>query len=294
MNIQALPLVFLTGVAFGTSLVASRFGLSQFNPFVYTGLRLTLAGLGFVSIYLFSRRRSWPTDARMWRYTAVMGVFGTAIPMTAMLLSLRYLSSGIAAIFITTMPALTVLLAHFLLAGEQLTRRKMLGVGLALGGALLLAARGETGLVDGQSSWLGYGFIAIVLLFSSAPTIYARIYLTEFDAFQVTSVQIFTACLVMMPLSAIFIGVDLQGVNEQGYFALIYSAIAGNVIGFFCFFYIIKRFGATDAAMTGYTIPVVTGITGWLVLGEAITLGMVIGITIIILGLMLINSRSAT
>ena len=47
---------------------------------------------------------------------------------------------------LTTMPAFTVILAHFFLPDEFLTRRKIIGVTLALGGAILLALSGEDGL----------------------------------------------------------------------------------------------------------------------------------------------------
>ena len=292
MNIQSLPYILLTGLAFGSSLVASRFGLKQFDPFVYTGLRLVLASLGFLGIYLLDRRHQWPTNPQLWGYTFIMSILGTAVPMTAMLLSLQFLSSGLAAILITTSPALIVLLAHYFLPDEVLTRRKSVGIILSLGGAVLLALRGESGLPDiGQSSLVGYGLIAVVLISSSAMTIYARKYLRQFDAFNVTSVQIFIAALVMMPLAVFLVGINLQAVNGQGYLALIYSAAAGNVAGFLSYFYTIKQFGATPAAMTGYVIPVVASVAGLLILDETITIGMVVGMGVIIVGLAILNSQ---
>ena len=57
-------------------------------------------------------------------------------------------------------------------------------------------------------------------------------------------------------------------------------------------FYNIKRFGATAAAMTSYVMPIVTGIGGWLLLDEQITLGMLVGVVLIISGIALINRKS--
>jgi drug/metabolite transporter (DMT)-like permease len=59
-------------------------------------------------------------------------------------------------------------------------------------------------------------------------------------------------------------------------------------------FYNIKRFGATAAAMTLYVIPVVASVGGILVLGEKITEGMLVGISLIIVGVALINRRRYT
>ena len=76
MTVQALPYIILLGFLFGTSLIASRFSVGQFEPATYIGLRLTLAGLGHAAIYALVSRRHWPTDLRLWRHAAVLGLFG--------------------------------------------------------------------------------------------------------------------------------------------------------------------------------------------------------------------------
>lgn len=296
MNMQALPYILFTGLAFGSSLIVSRFGIKQIDPYVFTGLRLAMASLAFLGIYLLDRqRRPWPSKLRLWGYAFILGIFGTALPMTATLLSLQYISGGIAAILITTSPALTVLLAHFFLADETLTRRKVAGITLALGGALLLTIRGENGLPDvQQSSLIGYLMILIVLLCVSATTIYARKYLREYDSFDVTSIQIFVATLIMLPVSILLIGIDLHEVGGASYLALTYSAMIGTFTGFLCYFYLIKQFGATSAAMTNYIVPVAASLGGVLLLGETITPGMIIGMSIIVAGIVIINYQRRT
>ena len=105
---QAFPYIILLGFLFGSTLVVSRFSVGQFQPSTYISLRLLLASLGHVTIYLVSRQRKWPTSRRLWRHAAVLGIFGTAIPMNAIVASLQYQSSGLTAVLITTSPAITV------------------------------------------------------------------------------------------------------------------------------------------------------------------------------------------
>lgn len=130
--VQAFPYIGLLGLLWGTTLVVSRFGVAQFDPLLFVGLRLALASLAFGGVYLLSRRRRLPRNGRLWRHATMLGVFGTAVPMMAIVSSLRYQSSGVTAIIITTAPASTVLLAHFFLPDEQLNRYKSLGGGMAL------------------------------------------------------------------------------------------------------------------------------------------------------------------
>ncbi|RME50340.1 MAG: DMT family transporter [Caldilineae bacterium] len=281
MAIEALPYVTLLGFLFGSTLIASRFSVGQFHPTTYIGLRMVLASLGHIAVYTLGRR-PWPRSLHLWRHAVLLGIFGTAIPMTAIVSSLKYQSSGVTAVLLTTGPAITVLMAHFLLHDERLTGRKGMGIALALGGALLLAARGESGLPDVQrASPLGYGLVLGAMVFSSGMTIYARKYMRHLDAFDVASVRMVAAALTVMPLSALVVGVNLSRVTVAGYLALGWASAVGTFAGMMLAFYNIKRFGATAAAMTQYIIPVVAGIGGVVVLGERITAGMGTGMALI-------------
>lgn len=293
MPAQALPFILLQGFLFGSTLIASRFAVGQYQPTTYIGIRLVLASLFHLGIYLVaSRRRPWPRDRSLWRHAAVLGVFGTAIPMTGIVASLQFQSAGLTAILVTAAPALTVLIANFALPDETLTPRKGVGVALALGGALLLVVLGESGLPDvSRASPVGYALVLLAMLSASAATIYARKFMRGYDSFDVASVRMFTAALAIMPLSILLVGIDLSGVNAQGYFALVYAALVGTFLGMMLSFYIIKRFGATASAMPAYVIPVVSGLLGALLLGEQITAGMVVGMGLIAVGIALINQR---
>jgi drug/metabolite transporter (DMT)-like permease len=290
MTVEALPYVVLLAFFFGTSLIASRFSVGQFEPLAFIGLRLTLAGLGSAAIYAMARRRRWPRDHRLWRHAILLGIFGTALPMTAVMTALQHQSGGITALLITASPAVTVLLAHFFLPDETLTRLKAAGVLFALGGAALLALQGESGLADSsEASSIGYILVLVAMVASSVMTIYARKFMQDLDAFDVASVRMWSAALAIMPLSLLLFGVNLGRVDGWGYFALIYSAIFGTFAGFLLAFYNIKRFGATAAAMTSYVIPLITGSGGVLLLGETVTPMMIVGMVIIISGVAFIN-----
>ncbi|UCG24424.1 MAG: DMT family transporter [Chloroflexota bacterium] len=292
MSPQALPYVVLLGILFGSTLIVSRFSVGQFNPLTYIGLRLSLAGLCHVLIYTLSKARVWPRGRRLWKNAAVLGVFATAIPMTAIVSSLQFQSSGVTSVLLTTGPALTVLMAHFLLPDETLTRRKSLGVLLALAGAILLAVRGESGLPDiERANPLGYILVVGAMISASGSTIYARKFMRDLDTFDVASVRMWIAALVIMPLSLLLVGFDLSQVTSQGYAALVYAAMVGTFAGMMLAFYNIQRFGATASSVTAYVIPIVAMIGGVLILGETITSGMIVGMGLIIAGVALINQR---
>jgi drug/metabolite transporter (DMT)-like permease len=290
LTTQALPYIILTGSLFGTSLIASRFGVGQFAPLVYIGLRILIASMGYGTIYIFNRRRPWPTDKTLWRHATMLGIFGTVVPMVGIISSLQYLSSGVTSILISAGPALALLMAHIFLPDERLNLKKAAGVMLALTGALFIALRGENGLpnVD-QVNPLGYIFVLMAVLGGNGMNVYARKFMRNLDTVDVASIRMWVATLLVMPVAILFVGIDLRMVTGQGYFSLVYAAIAANVLGMFMVFYNVKRFGATAAAMTDYIIPVVASLGGVLLLGEQITSGVIVGMALIVAGLALIN-----
>jgi len=292
--VQSLPYILLLGTIFGTTLIASRFGISQFDPIAYIALRFLLASLGYIFIYSFSiNGRKWPKDRQVWKHASLLGIFGTVMPMTFLIYSLQLQSSGLTAILITTAPAITLLMAHFFLDDEKLTRAKVAGVMLALIGAVLLSVLGESGLPDvSRANPVGYILVITAMLFGSGMIIYARKYMSGLSSFDVGAVRNLSAGIAILPVFLFITGVDFSRVELSGYLALGWAAVAGTFVAMLLEFYIIKRFGATSAVMTAYVIPVVAGIGGVLLLDETFTRGMLLGMALIILGIAIINRGS--
>ena len=290
MQTQALPYVALLGTLWGVNLVVSRFGIGQFDPVLFAGLRVGLAASGYAAIYALSRERQWPRNGRLWQRAIILGIIGTAVPMVSIISSLQYQSSGVTAVFITTAPAYIVLAAHFFLPDEPLNWPKGAGVLLALIGALVIVISGENGLPDvSETNPLGYGLIALALTGETFGAIFIRRYMRDFDAVEVTSVRLLTAAAVLMPLALLWRGFDLSRVDGQGVLSLLFAALAGVFMAQFLAFYITRRFGATIFSTTSYVIPVAAAIAGVFLLGETITAVMIIGMALIATGITLIN-----
>lgn len=293
MDKKAIPYIVLLGCLFGVTLVVSRYSVGQFGPITYIGLRLTLVSVGFAVAYsLPIVNRGWPQGGELWRRSIVMGVLGTAIPMTGIVSSLQYLSSGLTSIMITVNPAITVLMAHFFLDDEPLTRRKAAGVLFAIGGAVLLIVLGESGLPNvGQANPVGYLLVLGGMFFGSIMTIYTRKYMQCYQALDVTAIRMFAGALVLIPISLLVEGFDVGSVDYGGVLGLLFAAFVGTFLGFWLSFYNIQRFGATASVMTSYIVPIVTCLIGVLFLEEHLTWGMFAAIGFIILGVWLINSK---
>ncbi len=292
MHTKAFPAIGLLGFLWGTNLVVMRVGVGQFDPVIFTGVRLLVAALAFIIAYALSSSRHLPTNPQLWRGAILLGVISTAVPMVAIITSLTYQSSGVTALLITTAPAFIALAAHLFLPDEALNGRKTFGIVLSLAGAGLVVLRGESGLPNvSQGSPIGYGLVVGAILFETIGTIYIRKHMQTFSAFDVTAVRLTVAALTVLLLGLLLRGFDLRSVNAAGWLSLIYAALVGAFMAQMLAFHITKTYGATAFSLTSYIVPLVAAITGVLWLGETITLWMVAGMVLIGGGILLINGR---
>lgn len=295
----ALPYVLLIGLLFGSSLIVSRFSLPQFGPPTFVWLRLAISLVAFVVVYSARVVRGRPArprpidDRALLRDGVVLGVFGTALPMLGYVSSLQYQSAGVTALLITIGPAVTVLMAHFLLPDERMTARKGVGIGLALAGAALLVIRGESGLAGIAGSPIGYTLVLGSILIDSAMVIYTRRRCTTHDTFDLSAARTLVAVVVVAPLSLLLVGLDLSAVTPAGAAALLYSAVAGTFGGLMLFLWVNQKYGATSASLAAYVLPVVAAVGGVLFLDEHITPVMAAGMAFIISGIVVLNLSGA-
>jgi drug/metabolite transporter (DMT)-like permease len=295
---RALPYVLLLSLFYGSTLVISRFSVGMYDPRTYVSLRLIMAALAHAAVYRFaggaSGSHGWSRSPYLWKLAMVLGILGTAIPMTSIVSSLQYQSSGVTSLLLTLNPVVTILLAQLFLPEEFLTWRKGLGALIALSGAGLLLLRGETGLADFvQADWRGYAWALLGIFAGSGAGIFARRYMRDLNAWDVASVRMLTAAVVLIPVTLFTVGYDMSNVTWVGYVVLVYAALVGTFGGMWLNFYIVKNFGATPASQTSYIIPVISTALGALALGETVTWGMLVGMGIIFVGITLLNSRGS-
>jgi drug/metabolite transporter (DMT)-like permease len=284
--------VLMTGLLLGSTLVVSRFSLGQFETQTFVSLRLCAGSLAFLIAYTVFRVRPWPTDAGLWLRAGIYGLIGTAVTMSAFTQSLRYQSSGVTSLLTPLSPVETALLAHFFLKDEALTRGRVIGAMIAFAGVGLLLVRGESGLAElARADWRGYAWAMLGVLTNSIGLVYARRYLRTADAFTVTSIRILVGTVLVASLTLFTTGYDLSRVQWSGLLAVVYAGVVGTFLAFLLYLTAVQRFSATVASQSEYIVPLVTTALGAFLLGEKITLIMVIGMVLIFIGLAVFDQK---
>lgn len=132
----ALLTVYLV---WGSTYLATRIALTSFPPFLLMGSRFLAAG---IVLFGWLKLRGVPNPAlRQWRDAGVVGILllGGGMGLTAM--AQQYVSSGLTAVFISSIPLMFALWAG--LFGDWPSRREWIGIVTGFSGAALLAGSGD-------------------------------------------------------------------------------------------------------------------------------------------------------
>ena len=284
--IAALPILFISGIIFGSNLVVSRFSLGQFQPLAYISFRFLIASVCYFLLFVFVKDHKFPSDPKIILHGCIYGIIGTTIPLSCSVYSMKYLSSGVTSLLITMNPVLTVLFAHYMLQDEPLTRYKFFGAIIALGGASLLILQGENGLPEiNSTNWIGYIWIIPVVLGLAYASVYARKYLSKINSIDGAAIRIFISAISITPLALLTNSYNFEKVQLNGILVLLYVSIIGTFLAFFLNFYIVKKYGATVVSITTYISPISAAALGAIFLNEEITLLIVVGMMIIFCGI---------
>jgi drug/metabolite transporter (DMT)-like permease len=286
---SSLPHLVLQGCLMGIGFVVARYALRMFGPLTLRSVHMGISVVLLIAVYAFLRRRL-PQDWALWGQALLVGLAGTALPIISMVMMLKYLSSGVATLFLSLNPVVVMFLAWLFLSGEPLTARKLAGAAVAFGGASLILLRGESGLgVLSRADPRGYAWSASAVLSLAGFFVYARRYLTKFNMMDITLARLLVAVVVFFALGWQIEGLDVSAASFGGWMAILYLGVMVSFVAYQYEFYIIRRFGASTNAQINYITPIVATLGGVLALGEQFTPTIAAGMAAVLVGLWLIN-----
>jgi drug/metabolite transporter (DMT)-like permease len=276
----------VAGLGWGTSGVATRAALSAGVPeFAMVTVRTAIAAL-LVGGYLIARRRHVGSDATAWRAGAVLGVWNLAVPFLAVTFALRHASAGFVGLLVAMIPLATAALAHALLPDEPMDLAKAVGLLTALGGVAFLLLSGDSGLAIGGRPVLAFALTFVAVMSVSWASIYAKQRVDRYDAVELTGTQLVVAAGLMIVITGPVEGLP-EAFSAWAWALLLYLAIAGSVIPFLAFFWVLRHVSATKASLIGYLVPLVALVSGITLLDEQLQFGLVVGGLLILAGVFL-------
>jgi drug/metabolite transporter (DMT)-like permease len=251
-------------------------------------LRLVFGILALAAVALF-RRPEWPKDKRAIGALLLLGITNTALPFVLTSWAEIHIDSAVAAILNSSLPLFTMLVAHFALTDDRMTRQRVLGLVVGFFGVIVLALRDVQG--DIRLNLLGQGAMMLAVLFYAGSSVFARRNAQGVSPIVHAIVPLLSADAFIWGgalLSESPITLPVQGIT---WIALLWLGLVGSCTAYLLYFYLIHSIGPTRATMVTYMFPVVGITLGVAFLGEVLDATLIIGAVLIVGSLWIVNRK---
>ena len=264
----------------GSTFLAIRFALEGFPPLLLAGIRFTVAG---ALTYAWARARGAPAPSRIeWRSSTIVGTLLVA-GNACVVIAEQWVSSGVAAVAIGSVPLWVALMAG--LFGRWPSRGEWAALAIGLAGVAILQTGGDL-----RASPAG----AIVLTVSCVSWALGSIYSRRLPlpkGLMASGAQMLAGGLVMLVLAALRGERIATAPSAQAALALAYLIVAGSIVGYSAYQFLLSRVRPTLAASYAYVNPVVAVGLGAALAGEAVAPRAVGALALILGGVAMLALR---
>lgn len=202
---------------------------------------------------------------------------------------LKYISSTVAAVVISTIPLVTTLAAWYFY-NEKLTKTNFAGLLVSFIGVSLVVSDTAYGL---SASPLGLALEFIAVLSTIGYAVVLKKLTTRYNGYTIISYQNLFGVFMFFPFWLVFeSAATLQTpFNVEAFSAILKLAVFASILGFIFFTYSIRHLGINRSNMFVNLIPVFVAIFSFLILGDKVNLQKAAGILIVISGLFLTGKK---
>jgi drug/metabolite transporter (DMT)-like permease len=274
-------------VSWALSFVLGKIALREIPPLVLPGIRIGLATLCLIPIYLWKGGRR-PFARQDFPRLIVVSLCGITFNQFFFITGLSRTSVAHMAVFIAISPILVLIFA--VIAGqERFTIGKSAGMLIAMAGVLAL----ELSKTDsGISTPLGdlLAFLGVVAF--SIYTVAGKKFATQYGSVPMNLLSYSIGAVTLLPLSFVErSSFQAANVSATAWLSLAYMVIFSSVGTYLIYYYALAHMPASRLTTFTYAEPVLATILGYFFLGEPITWTLGAGGGLVLIGVWIAETR---
>jgi drug/metabolite transporter (DMT)-like permease len=274
----------------GSNFMFIKLGVAAVPPATLVASRLVIGAVILVAAVRVMGY-TFPTIGRAWIPYVVLAVVGNCMPFWFITWGQKSIDSALAGILMAIMPLTTLLLAHFFVAGETLTRNRFAGFLLGFVGIVVLMGPAALAGLGGSPIEIAAQLSVLAgALCYAANGVIIRVTLKG-DVIVASAAIIAIAAVVSLPVA---LAVDQPWRLDPGWNAisiLLWIGVGPTAIATLVHLKLIASAGPTFMSLINYCIPVVALLIGVALLGEEPGANAYSGLALILAGIALSQLR---
>jgi drug/metabolite transporter (DMT)-like permease len=274
----------------GSTFLAIRVGVRVVPPFLLAGMRFLIAG---IVLFLWMRLKGTPTPSlREWSSASLLAILIFVFDYGLLFWAEKRVPSGIAAVMMAMIPVFMALSEIFILRTQRMTARLAAALLVGIAGVAVLVSRS---LSFGEAPIETSGAIALLVAsvsWSVASALTRKLPLPAAKTMS-SGIQMLAGGVFLTLAAAMlgeFRGFHVQDVSRAAWLSLAYLIVAGSIIAFTAYVWLIHHESPTKVGTYAYVNPVVAVVIGYFLGGEAIGPRTVLGTVFVLVSVIVITT----
>lgn len=288
MSRRNLILFILAGFLWGIPYLFIRVAVDSengFSPALVVFGRVLIGALILIPISIYDK--SFFSAIKGWKYIAVYALFEMVGPWILIGTAEQKISSGLAGLLVSSVPIFSTLIASAYGDKTVWQPRRLIGIVVGFIGVFSLV---------GIESFTGSSDLISILMTLAASLGYAFavIYITR----KMPGVSGVAINGIAMAMTAVFYSPALfflwpdRAVSANAIYSLIALGVFSTGIAFAVFFTVMNDIGPTRASLVTYMNTAFAVVLGVLILNEPLTIGIIVGLPLVLIGSYLASRKS--
>jgi drug/metabolite transporter (DMT)-like permease len=277
----------------GSTFLAIRIGVREVPPFLLAAMRFLVAGLVLYGWTIARGERS--PSGRQWASVSLLALLIFVLDYGLVFWAEQRVPSGIAAVMMATIPAFMALSEIIFLGTQRLTVRLALALLIGLGGVAVLVSRS---LDLGGTPIDRLGAVALIVAsmsWSVASALTRKLQLPPSKVMSSGAQMLAGGVFLALTSSALgeFRNFHPWTVSRGAWLSLLYMIVAGSIIAFTAYVWLIHHESPTKVGTYAYVNPVVAVLLGYFLGGEALGLRTILGTLFVLISVVVITTTRA-
>jgi drug/metabolite transporter (DMT)-like permease len=280
-------------IVWGSTYLAIRVGVREVPPLLLAAMRFLVSGIVLYGWMLAQGERS--LSAREWKSVSLLAFLIIAVDYGLVFWAEQRVPSGIAAVVMATIPAFIALSEIAFLRTQRLTVRLSIALLIGIAGVAVLVSRslnlggvpidrrGAVALIGASISW------------SVGSVISRKLPLPTSKIMSSGSQMLAGGVFLALAAAALgeFRNFHPSAVSLRAWFSLLYLIVAGSIIGFTAYVWLIHHESPTKVGTYAYVNPVVAVLVGYFLGGEALGSRTILGTLFVLISVVVITTTPA-
>jgi drug/metabolite transporter (DMT)-like permease len=273
-------------VIWGIPYLLIKVAVGEFDPVLVVFGRCVLGVV--VLVPLVVARGQLRGLTRHWRALLAFTVLEMTGPWLLLSIAEQSLSSSLTGLLVATVPFVAALAGRLLGGEERLSRVRIGGMLLGVVGIVALL-----GLDVRGAQLLAIGAVALTVVgYATAPLVISR-QLADVPGVAAAAVALVVTSLVYAPFAIPRLG-QVAAAPADALLAVLVLGLVCTALALVLFFRLIREVGPQRALVITFVNPAVAVLLGVLLLDEPFTVGIAVGLPVILVGCVLATRRTRT